>query len=245
MITNKLLRLAKALLSLSQTTTDKGTLIAESELAVGVEVFIEDENGEMVNPENGEYETETQIIVVEDGKVTEIKEKEEKKEDEPKPEETTEETVELSAQEQFKNKCVEKFATYQEIEHNIYKAFEENGKYVYLMENTDDYVIVEEWVEDGCKYFKYGISIDENGAVTVDMNGVEVKTVWVAVEEEIVEPTEPEVDEEKEELKSQIAELKSQIAAKDELLSKSVAKLAKEEKKEPKQTKSIYNFKRG
>ena len=239
MITNKLLRLAKALLSLSQTETDKGTLIAESEIAVGVEVFIEDENGEMVAAQDGDYTTDDKVITVVDGKVTEIKDKEEEVTEpieEPKPEET----VELSAQEKFKNKCIEKFATYQEIQSNIYKAFEKDGKYVYIMENTDDYVIVEEWLEDGYKYFKYTISIAENGDVTVDMNGIEVKTVWVAVE-----TTEPETDEEKEQLKSQIAELKSQIAEKDELLSKSVAKLAKEEKKEPKQTKSIYNFKRG
>lgn len=238
MITNKLLRLAKALLSLSQTETDKGTLIAESELAVGVEVFIEDENGEMVAAPDGDYTTDDKVITVVEGKVTEIKDKEEEVTEpieEPKPEEN----VELSAQEKFKNKCIEKFATYQEIQSNIYKAFEKDGKYVYIMENTDDYVIVEEWLEDGYKYFKYTISIAENGDVTVDMNGVEVKTVWVAVE-----TTEPQTDEEKEQLKSQIAELKSQIAEKDELLSKSVAKLAKEEKKEPKQTKSIYDFKR-
>ena len=238
MITNKLLRLAKALLSLSQTITDKGTLIAETEIEVGVEVFIEDENGEMIAAQDGDYTTDDKIITVVDGKVTEIKDKEEEVTepiDEPKPEET----VELSAQEKFKNKCIEKFATYQEIQSNIYKAFEKDGRYIYIMENTDDYVIVEEWIEDDYKYFKYGISIDENGNVTVDMNGIEVKTVWVAVE-----TTEPETDEEKEELKSQIAELKSQIAEKDELLSKSVAKLAKEEKKEPKQTKSIYDFKR-
>lgn len=238
MITNKLLRLAKALLSLSQTITDKGTLIAETEIEVGVEVFIEDENGEMVAAQDGDYTTDDKVITVVDGKVTEIKDKEEEVTEpieEPKPEET----VELSAQEKFKNKCIEKFATYQEIQSNIYKAFEKDGKYVYIMENTDDYVIVEEWLEDSYKYFKYTISIAENGDVTVDMNGIEVKTVWVAVE-----TTEPETDEEKEELKSQIAELKSQIAEKDELLSKSVAKLAKEEKKEPKQTKSIYDFKR-
>lgn len=238
MITNKLLRLAKALLSLSQTETDKGTLIAENELAVGVEVFIEDENGEMVAAPDGDYTTDDKVITVVEGKVTEIKDKEEEVTEpieEPKPEEN----VELSAQEKFKNKCIEKFATYQEIQSNIYKAFEKDGKYVYIMENTDDYVIVEEWLEDSYKYFKYTISIAENGDVTVDMNGIEVKTVWVAVE-----TTEPETDEEKEELKSQIAELKSQIAEKDELLSKSVAKLAKEEKKEPKQTKSIYDFKR-
>ena len=231
MITNKLLRLAKALLSLSQTITDKGTLIAETEIEVGVEVFIEDENGEMVAAPDGDYTTDDKVITVVDGKVTEIKDKEEdvtEPIEEPKPEET----VELSSQEKFKNKCIEKFATYQEIQANIYKAFEKDGKYVYIMENTDDYVIVEEWLEDSYKYFKYTISIAENGDVTVDMNGIEVKTVWVAVE-----TTEPETDEEKEELKSQIAE-------KDELLSKSVAKLAKEEKKEPKQTKSIYDFKR-
>lgn len=226
------------LLSLSQTITDKGTLIAENELEVGVEVFIEDENGEMVSAPDGDYTTDDKVITVVDGKVTEIKDKDEEVTEpieEPKPEEN----VELSAQEKFKNKCIEKFATYQEIQSNIYKVFEKAGKYVYIMENTDDYVIVEEWLEDGYKYFKYGISIDEKGNVTVDMNGVEVKTVWVAVE-----TTEPQTDEEKEQLKSQIAELKSQIAEKDELLSKSVAKLAKEEKKEPKQTKSIYDFKR-
>ena len=239
MITNKLLRLAKALLSLSQTETDKGTLIAESEIAVGVEVFIEDENGEMVSAQDGDYTTDDKVITVVDGKVTEIKDKE-KEVTEPIEEPKPEETVELSAQEKFKNKCIEKFATYQEIQSNIYKAFEKDGKYVYIMENTDDYVIVEEWIEDGYKYFKYTISIAENGDVTVDMNGIEVKTVWVAVETK-----EPETDEEKEQLKSQIEALKSQIAEKDELLSKSVAKLAKEEKKEPKQTKSIYNFKRG
>ena len=239
MITNKLLRLAKALLSLSQTITDKGTLIAETEIEVGVEVFIEDENGEMVAAPDGDYTTDDKVITVVDGKVTEIKDKE-KEVTEPIEEPKPEETVEMSAQEKFKNKCIEKFATYQEIQSNIYKAFEKDGKYVYIMENTDDYVIVEEWLEDGYEYFKYTISIAENGDVTVDMNGIEVKTVWVAVE-----TTEPETDEEKEELKSQIESLKSQIAEKDELLSKSVAKLAKEEKKEPKQTKSIYNFKRG
>lgn len=239
MITNKLLRLAKALLSLSQTETDKGTLIAETEIEVGVEVFIEDENGEMVAAPDGDYTTDDKVITVVDGKVTEIKDKE-KEVTEPIEEPKQEETVEMSAQEKFKNKCIEKFATYQEIQSNIYKAFEKDGKYVYIMENTDDYVIVEEWLEDGYKYYKYTISIAENGDVTVDMNGVEVKTVWVAVETK-----EPETDKEKEELKSQIEALKSQIAEKDELLSKSVAKLAKEEKKEPKQTKSIYNFKRG
>ena len=238
MITNKLLRLAKALLSLSQTETDKGTLIAETDIEVGVEVFVEDENGEMVAAPDGDYTTDDKVITVVEGKVTEIKDKEKEvtePTDEPKPEET----VELSAQEKFKNKCVEKFATYQEIQANIYKAFEKDGKYIYIMENTNDYVIVEEWIEDGYKYFKYTISIAENGDVTVDMNGVEVKTVWVAVE-----TTEPETDAEKEQLKSQIEELKSQIAAKDELLSKSVAKLAKDEKKETRKQKSIYDFKR-
>ena len=64
------------LLSLSQTITDKGTLIAETEIEVGVEVFIEDENGEMVAAPDGDYTTDDKVITVVDGKVTEIKDKE-------------------------------------------------------------------------------------------------------------------------------------------------------------------------
>lgn len=77
-------------LELGRVATDKGELVFDGELAVGVEVFIEDENGELIPAPNGEYDAENSVIAVEDGKVTEIKEKEA----ENAPEETNEETEE-------------------------------------------------------------------------------------------------------------------------------------------------------
>lgn len=77
-------------LELGRVATDKGELVFDGELAVGVEVFIEDENGELIPAPNGEYDAENSVIVVEEGKVAEIKEKEA----ENAPEETNEETEE-------------------------------------------------------------------------------------------------------------------------------------------------------
>lgn len=71
-----LLKLAKALLRLAEIATDKATLVYDGELVVGVEVFIEDENGELIAPEDGEYATEDKIYVIASGKVEEIRDKE-------------------------------------------------------------------------------------------------------------------------------------------------------------------------
>ena len=77
----KLLKLAKMVLALAETATDKAILIHEGELAVGLEVFVEDENGELQPAEDGKYETEKQVITVEEGKVAAIEDKEEIAED--------------------------------------------------------------------------------------------------------------------------------------------------------------------
>ena len=71
-----LLKLRKSLLQLAEVDTDKGVLVIESELAEGVEVFVEDENGEWIPAEDGEYMTEDKVIVIVDGKVAELKDKE-------------------------------------------------------------------------------------------------------------------------------------------------------------------------
>ena len=71
-----LLKLRKSLLQLAEVETDKGVLVIESELAEGVEVFVEDENGEWIPAEDGEYMTEDKVIVIADGKVAELKDKE-------------------------------------------------------------------------------------------------------------------------------------------------------------------------
>ena len=71
-----LLKLRKMLLALQETETDKAKLIHEGDLEIGIEVFVEDESGELVPAADGEYATEDKVIVVSEGKVAEIKNKE-------------------------------------------------------------------------------------------------------------------------------------------------------------------------
>ena len=68
----KLLTLKKALLQFAEVVTDKGTLTIDGELAVGVDVYIGDDTAS-----DGEYVLEDgRIVVVTEGKVSEIKEAE-------------------------------------------------------------------------------------------------------------------------------------------------------------------------
>lgn len=83
----KLLKLAKMLLNLKMVESDKGTLIIESDLAVGVEVSIEDAEGNVIPAEDGEYIIDNQKVEIKDGKVEsiEVLEPEDKPEPEPEP----------------------------------------------------------------------------------------------------------------------------------------------------------------
>lgn len=67
------LKLARLLSKFKDVSTDKGSLFTEGDLVVGVDVFIEDEAGEMIAAADGEYATETIIYVVKDGKIEDIK----------------------------------------------------------------------------------------------------------------------------------------------------------------------------
>lgn len=91
-------KLASLLLQFATIKTDKAVLEYDGEeLKVETEVFIVDENGERKPAEDGNYVTEEgKTIVVADGKVTEILEKEEEVEptEEPVEEEKPEEDVE-------------------------------------------------------------------------------------------------------------------------------------------------------
>lgn len=94
-------KLAKLLLQFATVKTDKAVLEYDGEeLAVGTDVFVTDENGERKPAEDGNYVTEDEkTIVVADGKVAEILEKEE----EVEPEEETpaeESTEEVTAEEE-------------------------------------------------------------------------------------------------------------------------------------------------
>ena len=90
-------KLAKLLLQFATVKTDKAVLEYDAEeLVVGTDVFVTDENGERKPAEDGNYVTEDEkTIVVADGKVTEILEKEDEVEpaEEPTEEVTAEEEV--------------------------------------------------------------------------------------------------------------------------------------------------------
>lgn len=86
----QLLKLRKMILALEETETDKGILIHEGELAEGIEVFIEDAEGLLQPAEDGEYLAEDKIIIVAEGKVAEIRDKE-PEQPEQEPEEQPEE----------------------------------------------------------------------------------------------------------------------------------------------------------
>lgn len=95
---SKLYKLAKMILHLSQIKTNKGELISETVIEVGSEVFIEDVNDMLVPAPDGEYVTQDEVtIVVADGKVVEIREKETEEapvEEQPVEEHLAEEPVE-------------------------------------------------------------------------------------------------------------------------------------------------------
>lgn len=98
--------LRSLLMKCGELATDKAKLIYDAEeLVEGLEVYVEvaDEEGNVdYQPaEDGDYETETQIITIVEGKVSAIKEKEQPKEEEEKPvEEQMEDIVEPAAEPQ-------------------------------------------------------------------------------------------------------------------------------------------------
>lgn len=91
---SKLLKLAKILLNFKIISSDKGTLIIDSELAVGAEISIEDENGNVIPAADGEYIIDNQKVEIRDGKIESIETIEpEQPEETDEPEAMAEETA--------------------------------------------------------------------------------------------------------------------------------------------------------
>ena len=98
---SKLYKLAKMILNLAQIKTNKGELISETVIEVGSDVFIEDTNDMLVPAPDGEYVTQDEVtIVVVDGKVTEIREKEQEQQptEQQEPEQQTEQAEQAEEQ---------------------------------------------------------------------------------------------------------------------------------------------------
>lgn len=71
---SKRIKIAKMLMNFTDIPTDKGTLIIEGDLTVGVEAHVE-VDGEVTVAQDGEYEYENSIITIEGGLVTSIVDK--------------------------------------------------------------------------------------------------------------------------------------------------------------------------
>lgn len=194
--------LAEALLALAKVTTNKGILSYDGdELEVGVAVYIVDEEGNESKPEDGDYETDTQVIKIEDGRVTEINEIEKVDEpgepqeeveasaEEPKEEEApAEEPVEepkCTARERF-NKIQALFEeSYEDKTFKIAAAIRALGVDCWVVECGDDFAIVEVWDEETAswgKHWRYDITWDAEGNATAS-NPVEVVEEYVPVGE--------------------------------------------------------------
>lgn len=100
----KLLTLAKLIKLTKEIKTDEGVvLLIAGDVALGEEVFVTDESGNMVPAPDGTYTSEGKIIVVAAGKITEVKDAEtapkteETEEEKPAEETPSEETEDVEA----------------------------------------------------------------------------------------------------------------------------------------------------
>lgn len=179
-LTSKLKVALKSLfsVSLSEIETDKAVLIYDGDLAEGTEVFVKDEEAEdgVKAAEDGAYETDTQIIEVEDGKIAKITEKESKDGEE----------IEIEAK---RAKFVKVKAAYEESyedkERKIQEAIVAKGFDAYLIEAGEDYAVAEIWSENGGNWtdYRFDVSWDEDGNAIVG-DPIEVVSKFVPAEEE-------------------------------------------------------------
>lgn len=209
---NKIIKLMKMLAKFAEVVTDKATLIYDGELVEGVEVSVENEAGEIVPAEDGEYKTETQIIKVEGGKITTIEDievEEEKEETEEPIEEPVKEVVELSKleikQQQFSQ-------SYEDIERKLAELI---GN-CWIVEAGDGWCVAgkydeEDWTEH---YYRYSYTLDGEEVVLGDY--VEVFPRFVTEEEiaKIEKDNTEEINAKNEEivnLQSQVKELEEKL----------------------------------
>ena len=144
---SKLYKLAKMVLNLAQIKTNQGELISETVIEVGSEVFIEDANDMLVAAPDGEYVTQDEVtIVVADGKVVEIREKEteeapveEQPVEEPLAEEPVEEqpTEEAPTEDERDKRIAELEAQIDELNQVIVEKDELIGELRKKLEETD------------------------------------------------------------------------------------------------------------
>lgn len=212
---NKIIKLMKMLAKFAEVVTDKATLIYDGELVEGIEVSVENEAGEIVPAEDGEYKTETQIIKVEGGKVTTIEdiEVEEEEKEEPVEEPIAEEPIEMSKleikQQQFSQ-------SYEDIERKLAELI---GN-CWIVEAGDGWCVAgkydeEDWSEH---YYRYSYTLEGEEVVLGDF--VEVFPRFVTEEE--IAKIEKDNTEELNAKNEEIVNLQSQVKELEEKLNQPI-----------------------
>ena len=173
---SKFLRLASLIAKLNKVETNKGVLTAADEISEGVEVYIEDENGEFIAAPDGDYETEESIITVKDGKVEKIEAKNaESNEAKEKTTETTTETM----NEEFSKKVQLAEQSYNDLMQKIHNAIGEDN---YVIDAGDGWAVIVVYKDDTEKTYRYTYSINEEGQIVLG-DRVEVYPRYVTDEE--------------------------------------------------------------
>ena len=146
---SKLLKLARMVLKLAEVETDKGVLISDGALEVGVEAFVENAEGELVAAEDGEYKADDdKVYVIVEGKVAEIREPEpeaeqapaeaeqpvEENQEEQEPEQAP---AEQPAEDEKDKRIAELEAQIEELNNVIVEKDEEIGKLKAELEKSD------------------------------------------------------------------------------------------------------------
>ena len=175
--------------------TDKGKLEWDNEdenLKAGDEVFITDEDGNRNPAPDGDYTTEDgKVIVVVDGKVSEIKDPD----------------AEVAARKEEFARIKAKFEeSYDEktkaIIAAIYAARGEDADW-YLYTAGDDFAVISVWETEGDKYLRYKVSWKEDGTAEVS-DEMEVKQIFAPIDYKDPFAVDAEKDKEVEELRSQV-----------------------------------------
>lgn len=225
----KALALKFVMAKLASEKTDKGELSFEGELAVGTEVFVANEAGEPEAAPDGEYTAEDgKVIVVADGKVTEIRDAEpEPAQAEPESEPAQAEPAALSAHNAQRIAAAE---SYTEIMRKIAEAV---GGDAWVVDAGDGWAVVSIWDEETNKekFIRYAISVDADGNVTLG-DSEEVFPRFVSEEEKanLKFETQEEIyamRAELEALSAENADLKQKLEEKDALVKELEEKAAK------------------
>ncbi len=193
--------------------TDKGTLRWEGEedLKAGDEVFTEDEEGNRTPAADGDYKTEDgKVIVVVDGKVSEIRDDEAQVATEDEERAQRYARIRSSFEESYDEKTRQILAA-------LTAEYGADNYNWYLRTAGDDFAVVTEWDEEsGAEhYFRYAVTWNEDGTANVS-DRTEVKEMFVPIDYE--DPFEKEAE-----------ELRAQV----ETLTAKVAKMSKEPKAKP------------